>query len=662
VLVDARSNDYLGLAGRGVSRETAESLVGLEAGAGASRLIAGTSEEHLAFEAEVADWLGTEACLLFSSGYAANLGVVSALARPGDTVLSDALNHASIIDGCRLSRAEVVVLPHRDLTALRLGLEDRAGRNAASWVVTESYFGMDADVPDLAAIRGLCDRFGAALVVDEAHALGIFGRGGRGLCEEAGVTPDVLVGGLGKGFGAQGGFAACSSVIRSWLWNRARSFVFSTAPGPVATRLAREQLDRLRGEDAGRARLRQHEERLAVELNAGGVPVSAARRGPIFPIVIGAELAALEAAQALAARGVLCHAIRPPTVPAGGSRIRVTLRADMSEQQVATLGTALTDVWRNIGARFGRATLSSDAPDAAFQGARESTVGETRRANAEGGPGASSSSASRSLHVGGRSRGAEAAEGPLSQGAGQADAGARTHHGSPQWLVFGTGTGVGKTFVAEGLVRRLAQRRLPVLGLKPIETGCLAPGQGGARDARRLGAVSFHVKQPTPHPLYAFPDPVAPSLAARNQGAEIVLEAVARWVTSAVQDQDQATSIVIETAGGVFSPLNAAATNFDLGRALDWGEWILVAPDRLGVLHDVLSTLRAMGASGRQPDWLVLSSPECPDQSTGTNAAELRAVGVRIPIVSLRRDETEPLDPILTSTFATLSAPSPRPR
>lgn len=211
-LLNLCSNDYLSLASRGAEGTT---------GAGASRLIAGDLDVHRQLEESLSGWLGVESTLLFSSGYAANVGVLSALAGSDTLIVSDALNHASIVDGCRLSRARVAVTPHGAVDAVERALRDAPERRRI--VVTDSYFSMDGTIAPLAALRGVCDRFDAALVVDEAHALGVWGPEGRGLCALAGVRPDVLVGTLGKSFGSSGAFVAGSSMLTRWLWNRARS-------------------------------------------------------------------------------------------------------------------------------------------------------------------------------------------------------------------------------------------------------------------------------------------------------------------------------------------------------------------------------------------------------------------------------------------------------
>ncbi len=317
------SNDYLGLA-RAPAPE-------VPSGAGASRLIAGEREEHRRAERAFAAFVGAEDALVFASGYAANVGAISALARPGDLVVSDALNHASLIDGARLSRARVAVVPHADVEAVASALADRP--EARAWVLVESYYSMDADGPDLARLRATCDRYGAALVVDEAHALGVLGPGGRGRCAEAGVRPDVLVGTLGKAFGSQGAFVAGPAVLRDWLWNRARSFVFSTGLAPVSAAAAAlalavvvEHPELPAGVAARAAELRAGLDRV------GGRPIGF---GHVVPILVGAPERAVRLSALLAERGLAVPAIRPPTVPEGTSRLRFTVTAAHSSEDIA---------------------------------------------------------------------------------------------------------------------------------------------------------------------------------------------------------------------------------------------------------------------------------------------------------------------------------------
>jgi 8-amino-7-oxononanoate synthase len=338
--VDVCSNDYLGYAKESVSRETAPALLSNPAGAGSSRLIHGTRTAHLELEAQLADWIQLPAALLFSSGYAANVGTLSALAAPEDVILSDALNHASIIDGCRLSRAKIAVIPHCDASALAQAL-GTAPPNTRKWVVTESYFSMDGDSPNLAELRALCNAAGAVLVVDEAHALGVFGPEGRGLCASQGVIPDVLIGTLGKALGTQGAFVAGSTLLRTWLWNRARSFIYSTATSPILAAIAAERLARARRDDPARRRLTCLAQSFRTALAGSGLPTPPRSYGPIVPIIVGDAARAVRVAKALSCRGIRAQAIRPPTVPDGTARIRITLSASISDAELQRVVTAL---------------------------------------------------------------------------------------------------------------------------------------------------------------------------------------------------------------------------------------------------------------------------------------------------------------------------------
>jgi 8-amino-7-oxononanoate synthase len=309
------SNDYLALAGRPAPPETC--------GAGASRLVGGDRAIHLQLEVAAAELVRQPTSLVFTTGYAANLGVLSALATPHDLIVSDALNHASLIDGARLSRARIAVVPHLDLAAVARALEWRGTGRA--FVVTESYFSMDADSPDLRALRGLCDEQGAALIVDEAHALGVLGPEGRGLCAEAGIRADALVGTFGKAFGAGGAFVAgCPSLI-AWLWNRARPFVFSTGLSPVVAAAALDGIGRASEEPSRRETVLQ----AAAQLRAGLCAVGVVPRGfgHIIPWIVGETAEAVRVADALRAHGLDVRAIRPPSVPAGTARLRFTVTA-----------------------------------------------------------------------------------------------------------------------------------------------------------------------------------------------------------------------------------------------------------------------------------------------------------------------------------------------
>ena len=348
-LVNLCSNDYLGLAADPRVRQAAvEAVARYGAGAGAARLVVGDLDLHHALEARLARMKGTESALLFSSGYHVNAGVVGALVGPGDAVFSDAWNHASIIDGCRLSRAEVHVYPHGDVAGLASLLA--ASRARRRLVVTDAVFGMDGDAAPLREIVGLCNRHEAMLYLDEAHSTGVLGESGSGLAEALGVTGevDVLMGTLGKALGSFGAFVAGSRMLTDWLTSRARTFVFTTALPPASCAAALAALEVLEGEPERRARLDALSARMKDGLTALGFPM---RRvvAPIFPVVLGEERRALEASRRLRERGFLVKAIRPPTVPPGTSRLRVSLTASHTPEQVDGFLAALRAVLPVLG-------------------------------------------------------------------------------------------------------------------------------------------------------------------------------------------------------------------------------------------------------------------------------------------------------------------------
>ena len=314
-------------------------------GAGASRLVAGERREHVELEAASAELVRLPGALVFTSGYAANVGLVSALAGPEDLIVSDALNHASIVDGARLSRARVAVVPHLDIAAMERALSEPHRRRA--FVVTESYFSMDADSPDLAAMRRLCDARGAALLVDESHALGVLGPGGRGLCAAAGVEADAIVGTFGKAFGAGGAFVAGSPSLVTWLWNRARSFVFSTGLSPAVAAAALEGMRTAEAEPDRRERTLAGARQMREGLSRVGVPVLG--YGPIVPWVVGEPAGAVRASEALQAEGIDVRAIRPPSVPAGTARLRFAMSASHQSADLERVVAAVSRVVRRFG-------------------------------------------------------------------------------------------------------------------------------------------------------------------------------------------------------------------------------------------------------------------------------------------------------------------------
>lgn len=343
-VIDFSSNDYLGIAADPrVAGAAAAALGEAGTGAGAARLISGTHPLHERLEREIADFKRAPAALLFASGYAANTGAIPALVGRGDAVYSDALNHASLIDGCRLSRAEPRIFPHRDLDALDRMLRDDAGRFARRMIVVDAVFSMDGDLFPLDRLAELARTHGAWTYVDDAHGTGVIGPNGRGTAEHFGVEDaiDVRMGTLGKALGTAGAFVAGSGRLREWLLNRARPFVFSTATPPALAAATLQALRIVREEPWRRERLRDNARRLRDGLASIGHNISGEPDGHIVPVLIGAVERTMRTGDALRERGFLTGAVRPPTVPPGGSRLRITLSAAHTAEQIDRLLDAL---------------------------------------------------------------------------------------------------------------------------------------------------------------------------------------------------------------------------------------------------------------------------------------------------------------------------------
>jgi 8-amino-7-oxononanoate synthase len=333
-LVLLSSNNYLGLATHpALAAAAAAAIRRYGCGTGSSRLIAGHTDLHAEVEARLAAFKHAEAALLFPSGYQANVGTITALVGSGDHVFSDALNHASIIDGCRLSRATVHVYPHRDVRTLETELA-RAPREGRRLIVTDSVFSMDGDRAPLQALVALADHYHSVLMVDEAHATGVLGPGGAGLAEELDLTDRVPVqmGTLGKALGGAGAYVAGSRALIDVLVNRARSFVFTTGLAPAAVAAAGEALAVLAREPERRRALADNADHLRRGLAAIGLPCGGDTH--ILPVVLGDNARTVAFAAALRRRGVLAHAIRPPTVPPGTARLRVTPMATHTRAQL----------------------------------------------------------------------------------------------------------------------------------------------------------------------------------------------------------------------------------------------------------------------------------------------------------------------------------------
>ena len=347
--VNFASNDYLNLAADPrLARAAARAARRFGCGAGASPLVSGWLPPQRALERDLAEWEGTEAALTFTSGFAANVGVLTALAGRGDAVFSDELNHASLIDGCRLSRAEVHVYRHADAGHLAEMLSQHGPRVRRRVIVSDTVFSMDGDLAPLAELAELAERFDALLVIDEAHATGVLGERGRGLTEVVGAgrlgDPDrlVKVGTLSKALGCQGGFVCGTRRLVDYLVNVARPYVFSTALAPpvaaaarVAVRIAPEASDR-----------RRHLAELSRLLRDGlrGRPFSVeGGETPIIPVVAGEARVAVRLSKRLEACGLLVPAIRPPTVPEGTARLRISLSAGHTAEDVRFLLESLLE-------------------------------------------------------------------------------------------------------------------------------------------------------------------------------------------------------------------------------------------------------------------------------------------------------------------------------
>jgi 8-amino-7-oxononanoate synthase len=347
------SNDYLGLAAHPrVRGAAAEAAMHWGAGAGASRLISGNMQPHQRLERRLAGFKGYDSALLFGSGYLANLGTISALAGRGQVVFSDELNHASIIDGCRLSRAETFVYRHGDVEHLAWGLR-RAGARAAL-IVSDGVFSMDGHVAPLADLVSLARRHDCLLMVDEAHATGALGPGGRGSVAAAGLSGevDVVVGTLGKALGAYGAYVCADGQTTDYLLNTARSFIFSTAPPPAVAAAGLAALELLEAQPERVEKLAANAATLRGALAAEGLDV-ASGESQIVPIEVGDAAATMDLCERLLERGVFAQGIRPPTVPAGSSRLRLTVMSTHRREELKRAAGIIGATARELGVAVG---------------------------------------------------------------------------------------------------------------------------------------------------------------------------------------------------------------------------------------------------------------------------------------------------------------------
>jgi 8-amino-7-oxononanoate synthase len=343
-VADFSSNDYLGLASDPRVAAAAIAALGEDAtGAAAARLISGNHPAHETLERDIARFKQTDAALLFGSGYLANTSVIPALAGPRDAIYTDALNHASLIDGCRLSRAEVRVLPHGDAGAFAAALGADRGRFRRRLIVVDGVFSMDGDLAPLRELTRTAREHGAWMYVDDAHGTGVLGTHGRGTAEHFGVegSVEIMMGTLGKAFGVAGAYVAGSRPLIDYLTNRARGFVFTTGSPPALAAAATTALRIARAEPERRDRLRAVARRLRVGLASLGHECPGHPDGHIIPVAIGEAGETVRAGATLAVRGFLVGAVRPPTVPIGTSRLRITASAAHTDSQVDGLLDAL---------------------------------------------------------------------------------------------------------------------------------------------------------------------------------------------------------------------------------------------------------------------------------------------------------------------------------
>ncbi|OHB32770.1 MAG: 8-amino-7-oxononanoate synthase [Desulfuromonadaceae bacterium GWC2_58_13] len=359
VMLDGRevlllcSNNYLGLAGHpDLIEASCAATRRFGVGSGASRLVSGTMELHDRLEQRIAAFKNTEAALVFNSGYAANTGILQGLAGPGDVIFSDQLNHASIIDGCRLSEARTLVYPHRDMAALESLLQTESSRRLGRFlIVTDGIFSMDGDMAPLAELVALKDRYDTLLMVDDAHGTGVLGATGRGTAELLGCLDrvDLHMGTLGKALGSFGAYLAADRVVIDTLINRSRSFIFSTSlpPGVLGASLA--AFDLVDGPEGAQRRqaLETNRKLFAERLRQAGVDLCDSRT-QIVPILTGEPVPTMEAARRLLDSGVFIQGIRPPTVPVGRCRLRATLMADHRPEEVSAAAELILDTLADL--------------------------------------------------------------------------------------------------------------------------------------------------------------------------------------------------------------------------------------------------------------------------------------------------------------------------
>ena len=338
-LLNFGANDYLGIA-----TETRSAAV--SAGSGASALVCGWTPEHEKLASIIADFESTESAVVFPSGYAACSSTIAALAEKDDLILSDELNHASLIDGCRLSRAKCHVYPHRGLAAVEEQLTSQRKNFHRVWIVTDGVFSMDGHVAPLVGLCELAEQYDANLIVDEAHGTGVLGETGSGVCEALGVKDQVAIriGTLSKAIGAQGGFVAGPKVVIDYLVNHCRSLIFSTSLSPAAVSAATQAFELVRSEPKRRTHVCKLAQQFRSQFPSNESLLPLETSIPIIPVITGADARTIAISRSLAERGFYVPAIRPPTVPEGKSRLRVSLSAAHQPQAIDALAEAINEL------------------------------------------------------------------------------------------------------------------------------------------------------------------------------------------------------------------------------------------------------------------------------------------------------------------------------
>ncbi|WP_337983166.1 8-amino-7-oxononanoate synthase [Lysinibacillus sp. C5.1] len=344
------SNNYLGLATDSrLKKKATEGISKYGTGAGGSRLTTGNFDIHEQLESEIADFKKTEAAIVFSSGYLANVGVISSVVKTGDTIFSDAWNHASIIDGCRLSKAKTIVYEHADMVDLERKLRQSHG-DGMKFIVTDGVFSMDGDIAPLPKIVELAKEYKAYIMIDDAHATGVLGNDGCGTADYFGLKDEIdfTVGTLSKAIGAEGGFVSTSSIAKNYLLNNARSFIFQTALSPSAIEAAREGISIIQNEPERRKQLLKNARYLRLKLEESGFVIKEGET-PIISLIIGSSHEAMQFSAKLLDEGVFIPAIRPPTVPKGSSRLRITVMATHTIEQLDMVISKIKKIGKEMG-------------------------------------------------------------------------------------------------------------------------------------------------------------------------------------------------------------------------------------------------------------------------------------------------------------------------